>query len=822
MAYEHCLETIRSAAGRSLSDEEIGELLEALQAREQYFIAKGVADNTRDAALRAADEIANDLEMAAVIEKRNAALNAMRRIERLGIIQNSFGHNFAEGLEALLVGVNRAVRGGRDSVMTAQEALTKSYQAGFSADMETAGLMELFRKGAMDREVANALWAMGRENEGQILASLPREAAEMARIVNKWQDVARVDANKAGAWIGKRAGYIVRQSHDPARIRVQGFDEWLKDATQWFDFAEMGPMSRSDLHDLYKNLATGNHLKDSPQEVTGFKGPGNIARRLSRGREIEFKDANAWFDYNAKYGAGNLREAFASGIQRAAHSTGMMRVLGTNPHNMFNAIKDDLILHAKATNQLDQVDRIKDAKDSLDRYMSAVDGSMDIPGNALAARRSAAVRAWITMARLGGMILSQFNDIAVYGSGTSYQGRGFLSGMAEATAGLGRSLAPQDRRNLAASLGVVLDNMFGEIGRLGSFAEGGGVTRQVQTFMKWNLSTWWQNRMRTSAVFGMSHHMALSRGKVWADLDPEYRRLFDIYGITEKDWDIIRSSSEKLVDGKEYLTPENVADTAVADKLRTYFTDQTSFLVLEPDVKTRALMLQGSRPGTWSGEAYRFLMQFKSFTAAYTQKILGRELYGRGYMGESGWRGVAGGLGSSNGEMGSLAKLILTSTAMGYASMAMKDIAKGRTPRDPTEDPYKVFLAAMVQGGGAGLYGDFLFGEVNRSGGGPVSSALGPAAGAANDLLTLYQTIVHGDEDAIGAAAESVRLALQNTPYINMFYGRMVLDYLAIYQIQESLNPGYLSRMERRMEKDNNQTFLLSPRSHSSIFGFQP
>jgi len=816
MAYEHCLQTIRAAAGRELTDDEITELLEALQAREQYFIAKGIADSARDASLRAADEIANDLEMAAIIEKRNAALNTVRRIERLGIIQNSFGHNFAEGLEALLVGVNRAVRGARNSVMTAQEALTKSYQAGFSADMESAGLMKLFANGGMDREVSRALWAIGREGEQQLLASLPKEAIDMAKIVNKWQEVARVDANKAGAWIRKRAGYIVRQSHDPARIKVRGFDEWAADAMRWFDFTEMGAMSRADLHELYKNLATGNHLKDSPADVTGFKGPGNIAKRLSRGREIEFKDADAWFDYNAKYGAGNLREAFASGIQRAAHSTGMMRVLGTNPQNMFNAIRDDLVLHAKATDQLAQIEKIDARRGALDRHIAAVDGSMNIPGNALAARRSAAVRAVITMSRLGGMILSQLNDIAVYGSGVRYQGRGFMSGMAEATAGLGRSLKSQDRRNLAASLGVVLDNMFGEIGRLGSFAEGGSVARHVQTFMKWNLSSWWQNRMRTSAVFGMSHHMALSRGRAWADLDGEYRRLFDLYGITEKDWDAIRTSSEKLVDGKDYIVPENVADAAAAEKLRAYFTDQTSFLVLEPDAKTRAMMLQATRPGTWSGEFARFAMQFKSFAAAYTQKILGRELYGRGYMGDSNLRAIAAG----NGEFGGLVKLMLASTVMGYGSMALKDIAKGRTPRDPLENPYQVFLASMLQGGGAGLYGDFLFGEANRFGGGMLQTLAGPAIGTGNDIWTLVQTAIHGDDDAMGTAAEATRLLLQNTPGINLFYARAVLDYLAVYQIQELMNPGYLRRMERRLERENNQTFLLRPSQNSTLFGF--
>lgn len=815
MAYEQCLETIRAAAGRPLADEEIEQLLDALQSRERYFIAKGIARDTREAALKAADDIAQQLEMAAIIEKRNAALNAVKRAERLGRIQNSFGHNFAEGLEAMLVGVNRAVTGARDSVMSVQESLIKSYAAGFTADMEAAGHMKVFSRGVMDREVARALWAFGRDNESQLLSGLPKEAVEVGRIIHKWQEVARTDANDAGAWIGKRAGYIVRQSHDPARIKVRGFEEWSADAAKWFDFEAMGGYSRETLHELYKNLATGNHLKDAPSDVTGFKGPGNIAKRLSQTREIEFKDADAWFEYNKKYGNGNLRESFAEGLTRSASNTGIMRVMGTNPRNMFDAIRDDLILHAKASNQLDQVEKIQAARGKLDRFMSSVDGTMNMPGHALAARRSANVRAWITMAKLGGMLLSQLNDIAIYGAGARYQGRGFFSGMGEAVSGLGRGMKEPERRQLAAALGVTLDNLFGEIGRLGSFTEGGAATRHLQRFMKWNLSNWWQNRMRTSAVFGMSHHMALNKGKSWGALDAEYRRVFDLYGIAEKDWDVIRASAEKMVDGKEYLIPENVADKEVAEKLRTYLTDQTSFLVLEPDNKTRAYMLQGTRPGTWTGELARFMMQFKSFNFAYLQKIVGRELYGRGFMGQ----GALGALRAGNGELGGLASLILASTVLGYGSMSLKDIAKGRTPRNPIEQPWQVFLAAMVQGGGAGIYGDFLFGESNRFGGGMLGTFAGPAIGEGNDALMLFQDIVHGDKDAVDAAANAMRWGLRNTPYLNLFYTRMALDYLLVYQAQEKLNPGYLRRMERRLKKENNQTFLLSPRSNSTFLG---
>jgi hypothetical protein len=39
----------------------------------------------------------------------------------------------------------------------------------------------------------------------------------------------------------------------------------------------------------------------------------------------------------------------------------------------------------------------------------------------------------------------------------------------------------------------------------------------------------------------------------------------------------------------------------------------------------------------------------------------------------------------------------------------------------------------------------------------------------------------------------------------------MAADYLFLYEMQEAMNPGYLRRMERRVEQDNGQKFYLPP-----------
>jgi hypothetical protein len=832
-----CLRVINEAAGEQLPDSEVDAFLTALEAHKRYVKARDGLDD-RSAALKAADELAERLKTAAIIEKRNAAMNHVRRLERVAWIGNNFGNNLALGIESMLVGTQRAKRGARISVASVQESLKKQYFAGFTTDLERSGHGELFASGALDRDVARALYVLRQDGGEKLLGKLPTEAVEVARIAAKWQEVTRLDANRAGAWIGKRDDYITRQSHDPERVRGRGKPEdyaaWREVALRTFDIEQMTSLSGAldvdnMLRGLWANLASGNHLKSAADDVaSGFKGPSNIAKKLSESRSVLFKGPDEWFDYNDRFGTGNLRESVLHGLERSAQSTGLMQMMGTNPRAMLDAVRDDLTLQAKAAGKADTVAQLGTKRGELDRYMAAVDGSMNIAGNQMWARRAANVRAWETLAKLGGMLLSQLNDLAIYASGASYQGRGFFSGMSEAVGGLGRSLSAPERRELAASLGVVLDNMAGELGRVGSFSEAGSLSGLVGTFMKWNGSRWWTDRMRTSAAFGMSHHMALQSGKGWADLGAEYQRVLSLYEIGEAEWKLISGTAEKHVDGKAYIVPEalrEVPDDAVRgyagaaasdaqvatarreleDKLRTYFVDQTSVLALEPDAKTRAIMLQGSRPGTWTGEFFRFAMQFKSFTGAYMQRVLGRELYGRGYEGDS----IVGALRSGHGELAGIARLVAMSTIMGYGSMALKDMAKGRSPRDPTESPgdaAKIFLAAMVQGGGAGIYGDFLFGAASRSGSGTIESLAGPAISTAARVVDLYHKALEGDKFAARAFNE----VLNNTPFMNLFYVRPVLNYMVLYQAQEWLSPGYLRRMERQVEA-NGQEFLMRP-----------
>lgn len=814
MNQKDCVAAGSAAAGRPLTDDEAIALTTALQQRQRYLAAQNLAATPREIALQAAQSVASDLKAAAFIEKRNAAMNLITRADRALWVQTHFGKNVAEGLEAILSGVNRAKPGARVSVDSVQKLLARQYEGGLMTDLHAAGVHGIFASGSLDRDVFNALYAMQRmKPDTAALAKLPPEAVTIAKIVDKWQEVARLNANEAGASIGKYEGYVARRSWDMAKIASAGFDQFKADAAKWFDLPRMQGASEATsadgmLRGIYDDLASGNHMRDLPRgETSPFKGPANIAKRLSQSRTIHFVSGDAAFEANAAYGAKNLREAIVGGLHSEARATGLMRMLGTNPGAMFDAVRNDLIQSLKsAPDGGAQITRLREQEAHLANIMAVVDGTANIPVHAIMAKRSANIRAFETITKLGFSLFSQLNDIAINGANTRYQGRGFFTGMAETVRGLGVSLKDADRRDLAHALGVTIDDMVGSLARIGSNSEPGSLNTTVRRFMKFNGMDWWTSRLKNSAVTGMSAHMALQADKPWAALSDEYRRVFSLYDIGAKEWDAIRASPQRDVHGNSFIVPEAVTDKKTADKLALYFMDQTSYAATEADARTRALLFQGTRPGTWSGEFARFIGQFKLFTASYMQKVLGRELYGRGYEGDS----IMGALRHGEGEFTGLAELILASTLLGYGSMALKDVVKGRTPRDPTESPAqaaKVFFAAMVQGGGAGIYGDFLFGSASRSGGGTVETLAGPALSEGARIVDLYHKAMAGED----VKASALREAMNNTPFLNSLWTRAALDYMLIYRLQESMNPGYLRRMEHQVEKQNGQTFLLRP-----------
>lgn len=833
-----CEMTVNTAAGRKLSDQEMESLVKDMNDTTNRILAGNEALSLEEAAMRAAEELSNRDQLAKVIEARNKAINMRIAAQRLGELRTTWKDRPDIGLEAMLVGRNDARTSSRRSVASEVAQLRGKYNSGINYDFDQAGLVKFISSGSNDREIADAMWRIGR---GQKLDGMTWQSVEAAKIISKWQESARVDENRAGAWVGKVPGYIVRQSHDILKIRAAGYESWRNAILPRLDDVTFDGITDREqfLKNVYDGLASGVHLSaDKPDWMNGFKGSQNTAKRASQERVLHFKDGVSWHEYNQQFGTGSLREALFGGLNNAARTTGMMRVLGTNPQNMFkylsDTISEDLRGSASPAAQADFASKVK----RLNRTtMPQIDGSLNIPGSVGMANASAGIRGWLRMSQLGGAVISSFNDVPISATEMRYQGQNFMQAVLGAMKGRFTRYNSAEQKEILSSIGVYSDAMTQEIIRRisGDDTLTGKMGRAQQLFFKYNLMNFWTESGRNSNAMMITNWLAKNADHTYSQLPEDLRRVLDIHGIGDAEWNIYRNMDMADSEGRKFMTSSGirgvpdeviasyvegkgmkVTERSVADardtlegQLRGYVLDRLNIAMSEPGERTQAFMKMGTIPGTVAGEAIRFAGQYKSFTASFMQNVLGREVFGRGYtpagLGESKTASLTNALfRNGKGAFMGAANLFVWATLFGYVSMQTKLMLKGQTPRPPDA---KTFMAAAAQGGGLGILGDFMFGEVNRMGAGPVTSLMGPAASNADSIITLLQQTTRGDADL----GDWYRTSLDNTPFLNVFWLRTAMNGLILNRIQDALDPGSLERYQRRVEREQGNTFMLPP-----------
>jgi hypothetical protein len=829
---------MQAATNNQLGAYEIDALLEKLKLENQtvrsrlrkakaQFTADETADALQSDAMRAANAVANNVKLDATIAARNAALGLAARTKIVGRVITEFAQNPKEGILAVLGGSSFAKFGAKDSVFHWQRTYFTRWTKGMLAELEQAKVGEAFMSNAYARDVARALYQLGRENPR--LEGLADEAVTIAKIVYKYREDARNTRNRFGAWIRDLTGYITRQQHDFTKIKTAGAEEWKAFVRQRLDIdrtLEPGQNLEEFLDFVYSDFSAGRQMAVIDDEAAAYTAPGSLARRASQSRVLYFLDADAEFDYLEKFGAGKLNEAVLGDLSRAAQQAGLMRILGPNPEYTLKASMAEIDASIRGNAELRE--QFSGAVTTANELLTMLDGRANIPGSQISARVGSNIRALQAMSKLGGAVISAVTDLPVYASQIRYQGRGgLLAGIGDGISSLLQGRAKGERRQILNMIDTVSENVVGGVAmRFDSDDVMSSTSADLmRIFFRLNGLTWWTDTLREGMEIGTANWLGNLRNTAFDAISADSKNVLQQYGISAPEWDVMRQAFVSDSKGKFYVVPESVTrlspdvirqylatigrsstDTAVgnarrdlADRLRNLIVDQAMTAVIEPDVRSRYFWSRGTKPGSFYGEIARYISQFKGFPTALTRQVFGREIYGRGYnsLGEY--------LKYGKGDMLGLAQLILAMTAFGYIAMAAKDLLKAKTPRDPTEP--QTWIAAMLQGGALGIYGDFLLGQSNRFGRNIVDTLVGPTFGVLGDLDELRQRAMKGDD----VASSAFRMLIANTPFMNLFYSRIVLDYLILYQIQEALDPGALRRMERRVEREQNQEFLLAP-----------
>ena len=829
-SYEDCIGLIKTASKDLLTSKQAEELLEAIDT----LAAKEDVNQLASLEAKITEKItasANDLRESGLLEKRNALINASVQNKIMGYVSNF--ESPGKGLEAYLAGGILNTPGVRNSIDARGKALQSKYLGQMINDLEKDDLLPHFTSGEMDLDIIKELWELP---NGKIGITKNPEAQKIANIVNKFQNDLVNRQNLAGAYIKLMPGYIVKQTHNTVSLRKAGYNTWKETVAPLLDFDKTfkGADPEEFLKEAYAGLVNGTHLRNHTEAsagtdalMSGFKGPANLAKKVSQERVLHFSSGESWQKYNDAFGTRDLREAVTLGFEMGARNLALMEGLGTNPEAMIGKIQDEI----RRANVGDAAKESSINTNFINNIMAELTGKTRIPGgNLSAARIGQGVRVLNNLSKLGGAVISSITDIPFQAALLRYQGRSLLDGYANSFKNLIRGRGDAETKEIARLIGVGLDGINGDISSRFSAEDSmpGTMAKLQQRFFKLNGMAWWNDSHKTGVGLIISNDLAHNSSKKLAELRPDLAKNFAQYNIDEKAWDLIRETKFISENGNQYITPDKIADiplervvkvldlpegtspsavTRAAEDYRNqleityqnFLVDSADIAIPQPGVYEKALFNQGTQTGTPVGEALRYISQFKSFPVTVIRKGMGRTLFGDGA------NDLSEALFKGKGDLVGLAHLMVATTITGYIAMTAKDTLKGRTARDPSDAT--TWKQAMLQGGGLGIYGDFMLGEFSRHGNSLWATALGPTASTVEEIFAI-KTAIQQDKEV---APKMLKTAINNTPFANLFYTRAAMDYLFIYQLQETLNPGYLSRLEQSIISNNNQEYYMPP-----------
>ena len=816
---QECINAVQQAAQRTLTAREIQNIEDRIYrnmrqlARNDPASWRQMTDAER---LRRAGQLAADeLQQEAGLKRRRVALTIAAR-QRLDAFINSY-----QGTDGKLGALNRTIAfsaDGKSNFLSVESRgkATRDYALSQIQEAFEAVDPRFFHLFEDEKGVRDLVFEIRGQDTGNVKAKKGAKA---------WADVTellRRRFNDAGGDIGYLENWGIPQHHSMEKVGRATREQWVSDVIGKLDrkyyIKEDGQlMSDAEvtafLGEAYNTIATGglNKLSDSGMRLSGAR-----ANRGNASRQIHFKDADSYLEYQRQYGDRSLWEVMVGHLEGISKDIALVETYGPNPDHVFRSILDEVTAETATANP-QRTGQVKRQANSTENLYNFISGKTQPIANPHIAQWSDNIRNWLVASRLGSALLASFSDL-----GTMYLSAKVTNlPMNQLFRNQLEAMDPTNRTELARArrAGLAMESLLGSVNRWAMDNMGPSKARWAATAVMRasGLTAWSDAHKRAYGVTMMgSLGEVVSRSPDLRSLDDADFRILKSKGITEQDFSVW-----KLADQEDWgkgnntmLTPESIMripDDAVKHlgapervkfeamrKLLGAVAEEVDMAVITPGAREQMITGGGLQRGTWKGELVRSVFLFKSFPISVVMRHWSRAM----------------GMPSAGGRAAYIGAFIASTTILGALSQQLNDMASGRNPREMTgEDAPKFWLGALLKGGGLGLYGDFLLSDHTRYGGGALASMLGPVAGLVDDVVKLGQGIplnaVEGKPEQTGG--DLVKLGKGIIPGANLWYAKAALDHMIFNQLQEYFSPGYLRKVEQRSKKNFNQTYWWRP-----------
>lgn len=769
----------------------------------------------------------------------------MQAKAQMGIAEALARHRDSDGNPNAASAMRQLVEWGQSASHQSIEGTRQALEASYLRDI--GQLVETHKRNILGNVRQKAgLKNFVRELKGE--GTGDPHAFALAQAAKDTIERARREFNAQGGEIGKLEGYDLPHAWDRklvAAVKSADFAAEMHDQMDWariIDRATEQPFAQSSraariafLEKVHANIATGGWASREP---SGASIGASLGKSRSDARVLHFKTADGWLAMNDKYGRADPFTTIVEHLKGMARDTATMRILGPNPQAGFEYARQAAMKLAtdrpwEPTKHLGAFGKGKSLYSSAtaevagvakqtQRMLDMVSGAANAPEMDLfASFVSNGVRPWLMASQLAGAMLSAVSDVGFLARGAHHVGASPSKVVLKHLRFVTESLT--DTAISAATLGhVAQDRVAARLARAGIIAESAANTGVVQARMMGEaFSPGIMHRiseftMRASGLAAWTDHargvfqletygtLAENAGRAWDEIDAPLRELvFAPRGITPEDWEIIRAT-ELYRDANDpaasFLIPDDIRRRTDIDpetaldlslKLGSAIREQMEFAIPTASLRGRA-SLQAGNPGTVGGELLRSALMYKNYPLSLMYNQLGRIFYHK----------VRG------SRISAVTMFALSTWAGGALSIQLKEMAKGNDPRPMDEG--KFLMAALIQGGGMGIFGDFLYASENRFGGGFAGTAAGPVVGAISDTGSLLtsgaEAIMSGDAGKIDTfQRNAIKFADRfggptNLWYLNAAFQRNIWDNLQLWADGDAAEA--FARTEKQHRKD--------------------
>lgn len=800
MSFRDCL--TRAALRGAITEGKAKEALALLDELERDLVAAGVPEG--QVAGQASQKATEEMARLALRKKQLAVLSysAKQRVDaNLQSYRDGNGNiSYAKAAKAMIENDGFAPF---ESFASKKKVYVGRYHAMLQGFIEKYGA-----RGVNVIRHTDGLDNIGRELFGEDTGDAA--AKSLAKAISDTFEATRTTANSLGADIGKKERYGLPQHHNTLKVARAGKKAWIEFVLPRLDFSLMRDASGRSMTNLspderleflgkvWETVKSNGYVK-----AGDAKGRAALANRLGQQRFLEFKDFNAWKEYNGEFGDGDVFSTVINHVDSMSQNIAMLDIFGPNPHAMKQYISNAVMRDAgmadaaetgPVKNFVNWADHAK-ILGGFDEMWSVATGQNGIATNDYLGFTFAGLRNLLVSAKLAGATLA-----AVPGDMVTVRMAKAVSKLpsSDFTRQYIRLLKNSGERQLAVRMGLIAEaatSIASSQYRYMGDVFGPAWTRRVSDFvMRANLMTAHTQAARWAHGMEWLGYFADARAKAFDDL--EVVDALKRHGITPEDWATFKRAPLYEHEGATFLRPDDLltmegmpAEKArnVADKFMGFVMEEMVRAVPDATIRARSILTGNTRPGTLAGELSRSFAMFKNFPVTLTMLLYRNMMVQQGLRSRASFAATYG----------------LMLTAVGGLTVQLQQLAKGRDPinMNPASKHGRAFWGqAALTGGGLGIWGDFLFRDVNRFGGGATTTAAGPLV----DFLgqTLKLTAGNALELAQGKdtnfAPELLQYTRMNMPGSNLWYGRLVLQNGIFDAIQKEIDPDYMTKWRRQ------------------------